>query len=115
MGSGSGNSIPDYLGDWRIAIVERGTFGGTCLNVGCIPSKMFVLPADAALAAQTSAKLGIDTQFNGADCPAIRDRVFGRIDAISDGGRDYRATGTPNVTLLEGTAGSSTTAHSRWR
>jgi mycothione reductase len=104
VGSGSGNSIPEYLAGWKIAIVERGTFGGTCLNVGCIPSKMFVLPADKAIEAQTSAKLGIDTQFNGADFGAIRDRVFGRIDEISAGGRDYRASGTPNVTLIEGTA-----------
>ena len=104
IGSGSGNSIPEYLNDWKIAIVERGTFGGTCLNVGCIPSKMFVLPADKAVEARHGAKLGIDTQFNGADWAAIRDRVFGRIDAISDGGREYRATGSENVTLIEGTA-----------
>ena len=52
IGSGSGNAIPDDLADWKIAIVERGTFGGTCLNVGCIPSKMFVLPADKAVDAQ---------------------------------------------------------------
>jgi mycothione reductase len=104
VGSGSGNSIPEYLSDWNIAIVERGVYGGTCLNVGCIPSKMFVLPADAALAARNGAKLNLDTQFNGADFPGIRDRVFGRIDAISASGRDYRATGTANVTLLEGTA-----------
>ena len=104
IGSGSGNAIPDHLDDWNIAIVERGTFGGTCLNVGCIPSKMFVLPADKALEAQHAAKLGIDTQFNSADFGAIRDRIFGRIDSISAGGRDYRATGTPNVTLIEGTA-----------
>jgi mycothione reductase len=104
IGSGSGNSIPEYLSNWNIAIVERGVYGGTCLNVGCIPSKMFVLPADAALAAGNSAKLGIDTQFNGADFSAIRDRVFGRIDEISAGGREYRATGSPNVTLFEGTA-----------
>ncbi len=105
IGSGSGNSIPEELADWKIAIVERGTFGGTCLNVGCIPSKMFVLPADKAVDAQHGAKLGIDTQFNGADFGAIRDRVFGRIDDISAGGREYRASGTPNVTLIEGTAG----------
>ncbi len=104
VGSGSGNSIPSYLDGWRIAIVERGVYGGTCLNVGCIPSKMFVLPADAALAARNNAKLNIDTQFNGADFGAIRDRVFGRIDAISAGGRDYRATGSENITLFEGTA-----------
>jgi mycothione reductase len=105
VGSGSGNSIPSYLDDWRIAIVERDVFGGTCLNRGCIPSKMFVYPADVAVAAQTSSKLGIDTQFNGADWSAIRDRVFGLIDPIAAGGREYRATGTPNVTLIEGTAG----------
>lgn len=104
IGSGSGNSIPDFLGDWKIAIVERGTFGGTCLNVGCIPSKMFVLPADKAVDAQHGAKLGIETSFDGADWPAIRDRIFGRIDAISAGGRDYRASESDNVTLIEGTA-----------
>lgn len=104
VGSGSGNSIPSYLDKWNIALVERDVFGGTCLNRGCIPSKMFVYPADVALAAQTSAKLGIDTQFNGADWSAIRERVFGLIDPIASSGRDYRATGTPNVTLIEGTA-----------
>lgn len=104
VGSGSGNSIPEYLAEWKIALIERDVFGGTCLNRGCIPSKMFVYPADVAEAAQSSARLGIDTQFNGADWSAIRDRVFGRIDPIAAGGREYRATGTPNVTLIEGTA-----------
>jgi len=104
VGSGSGNSIPEYMSDWKIAIVERSTYGGTCLNVGCIPSKMFVLPADAALGAQRAGKMNIDTQYNGVDFPALRDRVFGRIDSISDSGRDYRANGSENVTLFEGTA-----------
>jgi mycothione reductase len=104
VGSGSGNSIPDFLSDHRIAVVERSTFGGTCLNVGCIPSKMFVLPADRAVEAAESDRLGVDVRFHGADWRAIRDRIFGRIDAISDSGRTYRASGTPNVTLIEGTA-----------
>jgi mycothione reductase len=104
VGSGSGNSIPEYLADWNIAIVERGTFGGTCLNVGCIPSKMFVYPADKALDATHGKVLGIDTEYHGADWPAIRDRIFSRIDPIAEGGREYRATGTPNVNLIEGTA-----------
>jgi mycothione reductase len=47
IGSGSANTIPGRrLASWRIAMVEGGTFGGTCLNVGCIPSKMYVYPAD---------------------------------------------------------------------
>ena len=104
VGSGSGNSIPDYLSTWKIALVERDVFGGTCLNRGCIPSKMFVLPADLAEDARHSDRLGIDVSFNGADWGAIRDRVFGRIDPIAAGGREYRAVGTPNLTLIEGTA-----------
>lgn len=104
IGSGSGNAIPAELADWKIALVERGVFGGTCLNVGCIPSKMFVLPADVALAAGHSERLGLDTSFNGVDWPAIRDRVFGRIDPIAAAGEEYRATGTPNVELIKGTA-----------
>jgi mycothione reductase len=104
IGSGSGNAIPEFLADWKIAIVERGTFGGTCLNVGCIPSKMFVLPADLAVEAAHSARLGVDVRFHGADWAAIRDRVFGRIDPIAESGRTYRESGSPNVTLIEGTA-----------
>ena len=61
IGSGSGNSIPgpdmDHL---DIAIVEGGTFGGTCLNVGCIPTKMFVYPADLAAGAEEAGALGVD-------------------------------------------------------
>ena len=49
IGTGSGNMIPGpEFGDKRIAIVEKGTFGGTCLNVGCIPTKMYVYAADIA-------------------------------------------------------------------
>ena len=33
---------------WRVAVVEAGRFGGTCLNRGCIPSKMLVHTADVA-------------------------------------------------------------------
>jgi mycothione reductase len=100
IGSGSGNSLvtPDF-DDWSIAIVEEGVFGGTCLNVGCIPTKMFVYPAELAAEVDESARLGLHGPAPTADWPAIRDRIFGRIDAISAGGREYRRSGTPNVTL----------------
>jgi len=102
IGSGSGNSIPDErFADQQIAIVEKGVFGGTCLNVGCIPTKMYVYPADLATHAREAAQLGVDAHVDGVRWRDIRDRIFGRIDAISAGGRDYRATGTPNVTLYE--------------
>ena len=79
-------------------------FGGTCINRGCVPSKMFVLPADLAEEARHADRLGLDITVHGADWAAIRDRVFGRIDPISVSGREYRANGSPNTTLIEGTA-----------
>ena len=91
IGTGSGNSIigPE-MDDMRIAIAERGVFGGTCLNVGCIPSKMLVWPADLAEHAKHGDRYGLTTEFRGADWPAIVQRVFGRIDPIAEGGRQYR-------------------------
>ena len=102
IGTGSGNSIltPDF-DDIDVAIVERDVFGGTCLNRGCIPSKMFVYAADVAYQAAHSAHLGLDTHFKGADWAAIRDRVFGRIDPIAEGGRAYRKR-LEHVTVYEG-------------
>ncbi len=104
IGTGSGNAIPDDFDDSKIAVVERDVFGGTCINRGCVPSKMFVLPADLAHEARNSARLGLDLEVGGADWAAIRDRVFGRIDQISVDGREYRAHGSPNITLIEATA-----------
>ncbi len=100
IGSGSGNSvITDEMDDWRVALVEPGLLGGTCLNVGCIPTKMFVYTADRAHAAATSERFGVHTTFESADWPAIRDRIFGRIDPIAESGRAYRES-NPNVDLV---------------
>ena len=105
IGSGSGNSlVTPELADADIAIIEGAPwFGGTCLNVGCIPTKMFVLPADRAIDAQTGERLGVRTRFDGADWPAIRDRVFGRIDPIAASGEAYRRDGE-HTTLYRGHA-----------
>ncbi|MDN5727710.1 MAG: mycothione reductase [Propionibacteriales bacterium] len=99
IGSGSGNTLIDEkLDDLDIALLSEGVFGGTCLNVGCIPTKMFVLPADLAASPAEAARLGVDLEFRGADWPGIRDRIFGRIDPISAGGEDWRRQNA-NVTL----------------
>ena len=99
IGAGSGNSVigPEH-DDWDVAIVERDLFGGTCLNVGCIPSKMFVYTAEMAELAAGSRHLGVHTRFDGADWPSIRDRIFGRIDPIAEAGRVYRED-LSNVTV----------------
>lgn len=104
IGTGSGNSIigPEMDG-WRIAVVERSAFGGTCLNRGCIPSKMFIHPADLALQARDGERFGVDTAFGGADWSAIVQRVFGRIDPIAESGRQYRHS-LSNVDVYEHSA-----------
>jgi len=104
IGTGSGNALvtPDFDGK-RVAIIESGTFGGTCLNVGCIPTKMYVYSADVASTIAHAARYGIDATLDGVRWPDIRDRVFGRIDPISAGGQDYRANG-PNTTAFLGHA-----------
>jgi mycothione reductase len=104
IGTGSGNALvtPDF-DDKRVAIIESGRFGGTCLNVGCIPTKMFVYAADVANTVAHADRYGIDATLNGVRWREIRDRVFGRIDPISAGGRDYRVNG-PNTTAFLGHA-----------
>ena len=105
IGSGSGNSIPDErFADQQVAIVEKGVFGGTCLNVGCIPTKMFVHTADVASTPSGAAKYGVDQHLDGVRWPDVRDRIFGRIDPISEGGLQWRAGGNPNTTVYQGTA-----------
>jgi len=103
IGTGSGNSIPADFQDMDIAIVEDGQFGGTCLNVGCIPTKMYVHPADLASGARHAGTLGVTAHVDAVDWPGMRDRIFGRIDAVEAGGRAYRSgPQTPNITVYAG-------------
>ncbi|GAA4855492.1 mycothione reductase [Saccharopolyspora cebuensis] len=110
IGSGSGNSLLDERFDgWNVAIVDKGigpndAYGGTCLNVGCIPTKMFVHTADVAAGPAAGERLGVDLELRGVRWREIRDRIFERIDTISAGGRHYRAEESPNVTLFTGVA-----------
>lgn len=112
IGSGSANSFPGPdLADRTIVQIDRGVgpdrvFGGTCLNLGCIPTKMFVHTADLAATPADAARFGLTEQLQHVDWPAIRDRIFGRIDPITAGGEAYRRDheDNANLTLLRGTA-----------
>lgn len=103
FGAGSGNSIldPSFEGK-KLALIDAGRhFGGTCLNVGCIPTKMYVHPADVAREARDAGPLGIRVDGVHADWRAIRDRIFdGRVDPISAAGEEYRETGVPHLDLV---------------
>lgn len=105
IGSGTGNSIIDErFADQRVALVERSSvFGGLCLNAGCIPTKMFVHPADVLDAVREGPKIGLEIPSGHAQWSAIRDRVFGRIDAIAAAGKTWRES-NDNVTLFEAEA-----------
>ena len=101
IGTGSGNSIPapnvdPRYADMRIAICEQGVFGGTCLNVGCIPTKMFVYAAEVAHTVRQSAQYGVDAHIDKIRWPDIVARVFGRIDPIASGGEAYKRS-LPNI------------------
>lgn len=91
IGTGSGNSIlDDRYAHKRVAICEQGTFGGTCLNVGCLPTKMFVYAADVAKTIRGASRYGVDAHIDGVRWDDIVSRVFGRIDPIAMGGEQYR-------------------------
>ncbi len=112
IGSGSANSFPGAeFADCRIVQIDRGVgpgevFGGTCLNVGCIPTKMLVHTADRAHTPATSGRFGLIQTLEAVRWPEIRDRIFGRIDPIAAAGEEYRREheDNSNLTLLRGTA-----------
>jgi dihydrolipoamide dehydrogenase len=77
IGSGAGGIILDaaYRAGKKCAYVDRGPLGGTCLNVGCIPSKMLIHPADRVMEIQEARKLGIDAEIKRIDFAAIMERM----------------------------------------
>ena len=96
IGTGSGNTIVNEAFDgWSIAIVEEGVFGGTCLNRGCIPTKILVHTASVAQSLRHAHALGVEAHIDRIRWREIRDRVFNRIDPIAAGGEDYRTNRSP--------------------
>ena len=77
VGSGSGMLIADEaIGHGlRVALVDRGPYGGTCLNSGCIPSKMLIHPADRIVEIQEAGKLGVKADIKAIDFKAIMRRM----------------------------------------
>ena len=104
IGSGSGNIVvPEDPARGPVAVIEAGAFGGTCINRGCIPSKILVYTADVASQVRQAPEFGISAELTGVDWPSIRDRTFAKVDKVSAAGRDARAE-ADLVTLFEGRA-----------
>ena len=102
VGAGSGNMVPgpDHEG-WKIAIVEKDKFGGTCLNRGCIPSKMLIHAANVAETIHTARTFGIHATVERLDWDRIIGRVWQRIDPIAEAGEQWRSS-QPNTTVYKG-------------
>ena len=77
IGSGSGAIIASraLAHNQSVALVDKGPLGGTCLNVGCIPSKMLIYPADVIAGIQEAKKLGISAEITHIDFKAIMERM----------------------------------------
>jgi pyruvate/2-oxoglutarate dehydrogenase complex dihydrolipoamide dehydrogenase (E3) component len=81
---GTGQAGPSLAGrlakaGMKVAIIERGKFGGTCVNTGCIPTKAMVASAYAARMAARAAEFGVNVGEFSVDMA----RVAARKEAIS--------------------------------
>ncbi len=72
----------------RVAVAEERFWGGTCVNVGCVPKKLMVMAAEYGLAARDSHGFGWDTvpgRHDWAALIAAKDREIGRLNGIYRG------------------------------
>jgi mycothione reductase len=86
IGSGSGLDVANaaYQHGLRVAIIEKNRMGGTCLNKGCVPSKLLIHSADVAETIKHAHLFGLKVDGFSVNFPAIVERVNGITDSISD-------------------------------
>ncbi|TGK13860.1 dihydrolipoyl dehydrogenase [Leptospira fletcheri] len=87
IGSGGGTKLvtpPSRLG-YKVAILEKDRLGGTCLNRGCIPSKMLIYPAEILTLASDAARFQLDIPgpFR-VDFQSLVQRISAAVDSDSD-------------------------------
>ncbi len=77
IGTGCGAIISDEaVGHGKkVAVIDKGPLGGTCLNLGCIPSKMLIYVADRVVEVQEDSKLGIEAGVRSIDFAGIMERM----------------------------------------
>ncbi|TFC27915.1 dihydrolipoyl dehydrogenase [Cryobacterium sp. TMT2-18-3] len=74
LGGGSGGYAAALRGvqlGLTVGLIEKGKLGGTCLHLGCIPTKALLHSAEVADVSRDAAKYGVKTQFEGIDMPAV--------------------------------------------
>jgi mycothione reductase len=77
IGSGSGALIVDeaLAKGLKVALLDKGPLGGTCLNLGCVPSKMLIYTADRIVEIQEAKKLGVAAEIKNIDFASIMERM----------------------------------------
>jgi mycothione reductase len=77
IGSGSGMLVASAAAEqgFRVALVEHGRMGGTCINVGCVPSKMLIYPADVFGIIRDSDRIGVHSAAPSVDFSNIMTRM----------------------------------------
>lgn len=86
----------------RCAQIEKGKFGGTCLNRGCIPTKVMVTLADKIKEMEKNRKIGLEVENPRINWDKLSQRVWTKIDE-NKGLRDYYKKQT-NLDVYEGEA-----------
>lgn len=105
VGSGqAANPLIYRLADlgWQVALIEEDQLGGTCINVGCTPTKTLVASARVAAQIARAAEYGIEVGPPRTRWADVREREQGVV-------RQFRASGErrlsdAGVTLLRGEA-----------
>ena len=104
---GTGQSGPSFAErmtreGMKVAIIERKLFGGTCVNVGCIPTKALVASARAAYVARRGADFGvmIDGQIK-VDMAKVKSRKDGIVRQSNEGVTKWLKN-MENLTVFEG-------------
>ncbi len=69
----------------RVALVEKDLLGGTCLHVGCIPTKALLHAAEVADSARDGASIGIKTTFESVDMSGVNSYKKGVVDRLYRG------------------------------
>ncbi|CAN5448169.1 mycothione reductase [soil metagenome] len=91
IGTGSGNMvIDDTFAHLDVAVIEERRFGGTCVNYGCIPSKLLSYTAELVDDIAGADEFDIDAEFRRLRWRELRDRVFTRVDGIAEKGQQGR-------------------------
>lgn len=105
IGSGAGLEVASFAAEkgMSVALVEEGPLGGTCLNRGCIPSKMLIHSADVAETIKSSDKFGIKSKIENIDFASIVKRVSEVVDTDSSSiEKSLREAGNPTLYKMHG-------------